>query len=78
MLAHHPVEGSESRAWICPDLGGQQWCGALDPSHMGIAFGTGAGEYRAGGRDGFNQLTLFVFERQLGTLHLDDLTAGST
>jgi hypothetical protein len=47
-------------------------CGALDPCHVGVAFGMGAGKHRAGGGDGFDQLTLFAFKCQLGSLNIDD------
>ena len=72
MFAHHPVQRGEGGTRIGPDLGGQERCRALDPSHVRIAFRTGAGEHRACGCESLDQLTLFAFERQLGALHLDD------
>ncbi len=72
MFAHHPVKGGEGCTRIGPNLGGQQRCGALHPCHVGVAFGPGAGEHSAGSGDGFDQLTLFTFEGQLGTLRIDD------
>jgi hypothetical protein len=55
MFAHHPVKGGKGGTRVGPDLGGQQGSGALDPSHVRITFGTGAGEYRACGGQSFDQ-----------------------
>ena len=46
-----------------PTSAASKRCRALDPSHVGIAFGTRAGEHGAGGGGGFDQQALFLLER---------------
>ena len=73
MFAHHPVQRGEGGTGISSYLGGQQRGGALHPCHVGVAFGTRAGENGACGGGGFHQQAPFLLEGQLGALHLDDL-----